>query len=286
MKTLAPSLVRVASIGTALVLLAPFTRAGTLLDLLRPSPELETIAVTDFTPAGHRLPAHSPANPLYYVAVSGGYCDLGGIMAGERPISRRQVNNTMLKVLAKQGLLPAPAGRTPDIILIWKWGTMNVATLSGPDPSYAPQVNEQTMLRFLGGEKLGINTNVNPLFADFELPPGVQHESSSATALRAAAHSNLFVVHIAAYGTKLDDRGQPVALWNTRISAPAYGFWLPDALPSMIVMAGSCIGRETAQPVWLRASEHFRAEVILGDLKAVDDPEHSDSAITNAGNAP
>lgn len=284
MKNLPRLPARVALIGAVVAWLASSADAATsLFDWLFPQPELQTITVTDLTPQGRLMRPPSPSAPLYYTAINAGYLDLGGIIAGEHSISHKEVNHTMLKVLAKQGLLPAPAGRTPDVVLMWRWGTMNVQRMPTGDPSYAPQINERAMLRFLGGDKIGINTHVDPYFADFELPPGLLHESTTAEALRDVAHDNLFIVHIAAYAPHLDEHGRPIQLWNTRISAPSKGYWLPEALPSMIVMAGPCIGRETTAPVWVRASERFHAEVLFGDLKVLEFLDHSDSAVLDAG---
>ena len=269
--------------GAVLVWLVSSAAAATFLDWLLPQPELQTITVTDFTPQGRLLRTPSLAAPLYYTAVNAGYCDIGGIIAGERTISHKEVNHTMLKVLAKQGLLPAPAGRTPDVILLWQWGTLNVERLANRNPSYSPQINERAMLRFLGGDKVGIDTTPDALFPEFELSPGLLHESTTAAALRDVAHDNLFIVRVAAYATYLDNHGQPIALWNTRISAPSKGYWLPDALPSMIVMAGPCIGRETAAPVWVRASDRFHAEVTFGELKVIEFLDHNEATVINAG---
>src|SRR3954468_19150375 len=103
------------SFGSACValvglLFVPVVCHGNILDFLVSRNDLETVTVTDVTSAGSLLRKPAPDHPLYYTAVSAGYYDLGGIKAGEKPISRQTVDSTMLKILAKQGYLPAAPG--------------------------------------------------------------------------------------------------------------------------------------------------------------------------------
>src|SRR5438445_70101 len=84
---------------------AATARAG-VLDWLFPKHEVEVIAVTDMTPAGALRRPVTPANPVYYQAVSAGYRDFGGIIAGDKIPPKDAVMKTIAKVLAKKGYLP------------------------------------------------------------------------------------------------------------------------------------------------------------------------------------
>jgi hypothetical protein len=257
--------------------------AGGLADFFFGRPELQTITVTDFTPAGRLRRLPSPKAPVYYAAVSAGYRDFGGHMGGERPIAREVVNDTMLKVLAKQGYLPSSADHRAEIVLLWTWGTMNVDRLSVSPDLPAVQLNERQMQLFLGGEKLGVVSRSPDPFPEQSLMPGLLFAGGDARNLLDVAKDNLYVVMVAAFDTKLSESNHGVLLWNTRISCPARGFWLPEALPPMLVMAGENIGRATAKPVWIRATERFKAEVTFGDLKVVEYLENDKSSVTNVG---
>ena len=280
MKTTAVSSLRLGCIVACAGLFAPLVSVGSLLDSLFPGNDLETITVTDFTPAGRLQRLPTPTAPVYYVAVSAGYKDFGGIVAGERPIPRQIVNKTMLKVLAKQGYLPVGPNQRPDIVLLWSWGTLNVERLSFSPDSPALRVNERYMQRFLGGDKLGLTSN-DP-FPEQTLSPGLILGGDARNLIDVAQH-DLYVAVIAAYDVKLSDPKQGVLLWKTRISCPSRGFWLPDALPAMLAIAAPNIGRETARPVWIRASESFKPEVKLGDLKLLEYLESNQPAVVEAG---
>jgi len=280
-KTTAASL-RLWCIASCCCLSAPSLPAGNLLDVLFPGDDLQTITVTDFTPEGRLRRLPTPAEPVYYAAVSAGYKDFGGIIAGERPISRELVNRTMLKVLAKQGYLPVGPGQRPDVILLWSWGTLNVERLNISDNGLTVRLNARQMQRFLGADKLGLTSKDGDPFPEHMLSPGLFF-GGSARNLLDAADDNLYVTVIAAYDVKLRDPKHGVLLWNTRISCPARGFWLPDALPAMLAIASPHIGRETTRPVWIRATESFKPEVKLGDLKLVEYLESNKPAIVEAG---
>ncbi|ACB73876.1 hypothetical protein Oter_0586 [Opitutus terrae PB90-1] len=250
--------------------------SGGLLGWILGRPELKVVTVTDLTPEGALRPTASPTRPVYYIAASAGFRDFGAIFAGEKTIAPRQVTATMIKVLAKQGYLPADSDHPPSVILAWTWGTMNADYFS-VDGTYRTQLNRYQLLRFMGGKKLGMRTQ--PDLFHVELAPGLTRSSPAEETLSAAASDHLFVAKVAAYDFEAARQNRIVQLWSTRISAPSRGFWLPEALPPMLVMASPFFGRETAQPVWIDASEKFRPEVILGDPRFVDYVERGESAV-------
>ena len=124
-----------------LVASAGVTRAG-ILDWIFPKHEVEVIAVTDMTPLGALRRPVTPANPVYYQAVSAGYRDLGGIIAGDKIPPKEDVMKTIAKVLAKQGYLPATNEHPPTLIVIWVWGTMYTERIysGNPDDTEGRQV--------------------------------------------------------------------------------------------------------------------------------------------------
>ena len=228
--------------------------------------DIEVVTVTDTTPAGARLPPASPANPVYYVPVSMGFRDFGGIVAGDREPPKEQVYRTMAKVLAKYGYLPASPKHSPSLILVWSWGTMYVE--HSPFSEFnllGSQINQRQLMRFMGAYKRGmISKEPDPLMSDL-LMQGLLIRSADQDLLYTLSTNDLYVVAIAAYDLAAATRKEKVLLWKTKISCPSRGFWLADTLPVMMTLAGPNIGRETAVPVAVRASEKFKPEVILGD---------------------
>jgi len=267
----------------AILFSASVASAGNIIDFLFPPRDLEAITVTDFTAEGNQRRVPTPENPVYYTAISAGYRDLGGIKAGERPIARRTVDQTMLKILAKQGYLPAREGQRPDIVLAWTWGTMNVER-SPIINGFSARINERQMLRFLGGAKLGlVSQNRSEPFPEVMLLPGLLDCSAEGRVLNEVASDDLFVAAIAAYAVELNASKHAVLLWNTRISCPSRGFWLPEALPAMLAIGGPFIGRETNKPVWIRATDKFKPDIKLGDPKLIEYLERQQSTIVEAG---
>ncbi len=241
-------------------------------DILFPRPGLHVITVTDVTTAGRNARQASPDHPLYYVAVSGGYQDLGGYKAGEHEMPPRQVTANMYKVLAKQGYLPASSRHSPDLVLLWFWGTMNVERFGIPPMRgiNSLQVNSWAEASFMGGLKAGlINDRPDP-FQTETLPVGLARRTDDlAEAIETASTDDLFVAGVIAYDFAAAKQRKKVILWTTRISSPSRGFWLPEALPSMLAIAGPFLGRDTPKPVWIDASDKFRPDVTLGDSKVL-----------------
>jgi len=228
--------------------------------------DIQVITVTDTTPAGERCPPASTAHPVYYFPVSAGFRDFGGIIAGEKEPPKEMVYRTMAKVLAKYGYLPAAPQHPPTQILVWTWGTMNADHISYSGYNLlSRQINQGQLMRFMGAYKLGmISREPSPLDADL-LMPGLLIRGADRDLLYTLSTDSLYVVAIAAYDFAAAARQEKVHLWTTKISCPSRGFYLPEALPVMMTLAGPNIGRETAVPVAVRATEKFKPEVIIGD---------------------
>lgn len=253
-----------------------------LARLFVPERDLETITMTEVTAAGKRLSPPSPAKPLYYAGISAGYRDFGGIKAGEKPIPREKVNQTVLKALAKQGYLPAGPGQPPDVFLIWSWGSMNAKYFPGASPGGTP-LNHHQMLRFMGGDRLGLLPKHGDPFPEHTLALGL-FRGGDAENLHQVAMDDLYVAVVAAYS--VDPASQrPELLWHTRISAPSRGFYLPEALPAMVAIATPYLGRDTPKPVWIHATDQFVPDIKLGDPRLIEYLESGEPAVVQVGAA-
>ena len=259
---------------------APRASAG-ILDWIFPKRDVQVVAVTDTTPAGLLRRAASPANPIYYQPVSVGYREFGGIIAGEKIPPKEEVMKTIATVLAKQGYLPGTAEHPPTLILIWTWGTMNADRIYSSDPEdlEGRQVNRNQLLRFMGGYKLGLITKESRPFASDLLMPGLLFRDADSEMISDLAGDDLYVAAIAAYDFAAAARNEKVLLWTTKISCPSRGLLLPETLPAMFALAGPHIGRETAKPVQIRATDKFKPDVKIGDPTVVEYLEKAQTSV-------
>jgi len=256
---------------SALVLssaLLPVASARSWLDYILPTDPLEVITVTDTTPTGALLRPASPDNPVFYMAVSMGCRDFGGIIAGDKLPPTHEVIATMTKVLAKQGYLPATDSHPPTLLLVWTWGTMNVETY--PGSFLSTQINHSQLLRFMGAYKVGLGSQTMDAFPEYMLAPGLSIMSNDARTLNDLAKGNLYVAAIAAYDYQAATRQKSTLYWTTKISCPSRGYWMPEVLPSMLAIAGPNIGRETTRPVVVNVSDKFKPDIAIGNPTVVE----------------
>ena len=252
------------------VMLSAPARAG-ILDWIFPKHDVQVIAVTDTTPVGALRRAVTPANPAYYVAISAGYRDFGGIIAGEKVPPNEEVFKTIGKVLAKQGYLPATDQHPPSLLLFWTWGTMNTDRMysGNPDDMEGQQVNRRQLLRFMGAYKVGlISKEPDPFNQD--MLQGVFFRDADQEMISNLATEDLYVAAISAYDYSAATRKEKTLLWTTKISCPSRGLAMRETLPAMLALAGPHIGRETIKPVSLKATETFKTEVKIGDPTVVE----------------
>ena len=249
----------------------PTASAGTILDLLRllPTNQLEVVTVTDTTRNGALLRPATPANPVFYVAVSAGCHDLGGLILGDKLPTTQEVTDTITKVLAKQGYLPATDLHPPTLLLLWTWGTMNRETNNDLDYG-GMQINRGQMLHFLGGYKVGLGGRTPNTLQEDLLQPGLFAARNDAQMLYDLAGNNLYIAVIAAYDYQALVRKESKLLWKTKIGCPSRGHWMPELLPSMLAIAGPNIGRETAKPVVITATDKFKPDVEIGNPTVVE----------------
>jgi hypothetical protein len=260
----------IALLGLAGLLSAPAS-AG-ILDWILPKHDIQVITVTDTTPVGALRRPASAANPIFYMAVSAGFRDFGGIVAGEKAPPKEEVYKTMGKVLAKQGYLPATNQNPPTLLLLWTWGTMNTDRMytGNPDDTEGRQINRRQLMRFMGAYKLGLISREPNAFMDDTMMQGVLFRDADQELINDLSTEDLYVVAIAAYDFSAATRKEKVLLWTTKISCPSRGLAMPETLPVMLALAGPNIGRETPKPVAVKATDKFKPEVKIGDPTVVE----------------
>jgi hypothetical protein len=251
-------------------ILASSASAANFLNWIFPKHDVQVIAVTDTTPAGALRRTVSQENPAYYMAVSAGYRDFGGIIAGEKVPPKDEVMKTIAKVLAKQGYLAASDAHPPSLLLIWTWGTMNADRMVTMNGDEGQQVNRRQLLRFLGAYKLGLISKDKSGFQD-DLMNSTLFRDADSEMISDLATEDLYVAAISAYDYgAAAARQEKVLLWTTKISCPSRGLAMNETLPVMLALAGPNIGRETPKPVSIKATDKFKPEVKIGDPTVVE----------------
>jgi hypothetical protein len=252
--------------GVFLFTAAPAFPAGFLQWLFHH--EVQVITTTEVTPTGALRRAPSPSDPVYYTALSAGYHDFGPTMGGDKLPVPQQIVRIIVKVLAKDGYLPADANHPPTQMLIFTWGTLNPDVMPNPDDPNLPdiQLNRTQMIRFLGGDKLGLVSEYPPEFGD-TLYPGLTLFDADARAIAEVAREELYVIALAGYEFPVKEPKHPKQLWQTRICCPSPGLVMVDTLPTMLAIAAPYIGNVTSRPVWVNASDKFKPVVHVGNPK-------------------
>ncbi len=257
-----PSL-RLISLLVAVAGCTPLAHAG-LLDWLFHH-DVEVIVNTDVTREGAALPTPTPEHPVYYVGVSMGYRDLGGIIAGDKLPKNETMYDWIAKALAKQGYLPANADHPATQIVVFGWGSLYVQWFSG-NPDLRVQLNRGQLLRFIGGEKLGLISK-QPVFPEYEFGPELLRMRPASEKFWTAASDDLYMAVLLGYDFQSAAHKQRRLLWRTRIACPSRGLEMADTLPTMISIAAPLIARETEVPAWIRASDRYKPVIKIGDPK-------------------
>jgi hypothetical protein len=141
---------------------------------------------------------------------------------------------------------------------------------NNPDDTEGRQVNRNQLLRFLGAYKLGMITKERDPFHQDLMLPGAMFRDADRDMIADLATEDLYVAAISAYDYVSALRQEKTLLWMTKISCPSRGLALPQTLPAMLALAGPYIGKETAQPVSLKATEQFKTDVKIGDPTVVE----------------
>jgi hypothetical protein len=256
------AVLRSLSLLIALAGFAPLASTAGPLDWLFHH-DVEVMVDTDITRDGAKLPPVSREHPVYYVGVSLGYRDLGGYIAGDQLPTKETMYNWIGKALAKQGYLPANAAHPATQIVAFAWGSLYVQS-SNWNPDMPVQLNGGQMLRFLGGEKLGLISKY-PTDPEIGLAPELQYLPPAVVRFVEASKDDLYVAVLLSYDLAAASNKEHKLLWRTRIACPSRGLVMADTLPTMVSIAAPLIARETEVPAWIRASDKYKPMITIGD---------------------
>lgn len=212
----------------------------------------DVIVATDTTVEGRALTPPSHAEPVFYLGRSLG-CKFGSI-PGDRLPDVEEMNRFVTQVLAKQGYLGAqPGGREPTLYLVVQWGYLE------------PRSGD--LLWFLGYDA---NQDIAAPAIPGMLGPEVWRRgfrSRETSTILDYAGTAIYGIIITAFEYQSASTTEPIIYWQTRIGLPANGKSMAQALPAMVLAAGSAIGREAKTPVLLDVDDAREGRVELGELE-------------------
>lgn len=213
----------------------------------------DVIVATDTTTEGRTLTPPTTEQPVYYRGKSLG-CKFGSI-PGDREPDEREMNRFIARVLAKQGYLSAPTeGHEPALFLVVQWGHLE------------PRSGD--LLWFLG---YNANQDIAAPAHPGQLGPEIwrrSFRSRTITSILEDASEPIYGIIVTAFEYESASTTQPVIYWQTRIGLPANGKSMAEALPAMILAAGSAIGRESKSPVMMDVDHVRKGRVELGELQS------------------
>lgn len=212
------------------------------------------IVSTDTSEEGRALTPPTPAKPVYYLGRSLG-CRLGSISGDQMP-DVKEMNRFIAKILARQGYVGArPGVHEPTLYLVVQWGYL--------------WPGSEDILWFLGYDpKKDIAAPVFPTRPGPEVYRRNARSPTIETILTNASGANYGII-ITAFEYQSVSTPEPVIYWQTRIALPAQGKSMSEALPTMLVAAGTAIGREADSPVLVSADDARKGRVEFGELEVI-----------------
>lgn len=261
--------------------------------------DVDVITVTDVTEAGKLYPTPSPARPVRYRIVHLGARSFGGDWAGEEMPSKNAVLLWLMAAMRDQGLVLADSTHAPEVTLVFGWGMLagktGEPTIGGSGLMHIDNGAGATILagggeggdlvagntvgsrrralRFLGGDKVNLMWEQQQNAWMFEPRYLIRGMTRMGVAGKIwdFAEGDLFLGAVAAYPADYLENPKAPLLWQTRFACPATGLSLTKALPQMILAAAPNLGRETALPVNVNASDRFGSEVRMGDFTILNE---------------
>jgi hypothetical protein len=199
---------------------------------------------TEFTPYGRLLRKATPENPVYYVAQSAGYKQLGWAVGGERPPAAEDMERAMTRALAANGFLPAEVGRPAGLVLIYFWGSHNK-----PDSDTArdfPELVRQNQLEraiLVGGHNFAAG-----IAFTMEWGETLADRMGKMEYLREQVADEVYFVVASAYDYQALARGERKLAWRTTMTVNSTGMGMKETLPPLVASGAVYFGRDMAEP--------------------------------------
>ncbi len=260
------------------------------------NPQVDLTVITEMTDLGKKQPAAAAAAPVYYVAQSGGYHQMGETSAGEHTLKPEDVERLLKRALATNGFLPATREHPPTLAIFYTWGSHNLL-IDDPDNSTltADQVARNLLDRaaLVGGTKFAEqmlklfheaddmatlnNASVTPILGaaqmDFLNPINRFKEADPKNdALFEQFTNDVYYVVASAYDYASLAKKERLLYWRTRMTVAAQGVSQEQTLPTLIVSAAPFFGREMGEPEILTKRAVPDGQVEVGTPTVVEMP--------------
>lgn len=270
------------------------------------NPNVELTVITEMTELGRKQPPASPAAPVYYIAQSSGFHQMGHTSAGEHSLKPEEVERILTRSLAPNGFLPAaPPAHPPTLVIFYTWGSHSMLVEGDPDnPALSAQEVAANLLdraALVGGvkfsqEMLKLFQEADDLATLNRAPPP---DPSGAVApippvlgdaqmeflnpinrFKAADPKNDFLfeqftndvyyVVASAYDYAAVATKTKRLYWRTRMTVAAQGVSQEQTLPTLIASASPYFGKDMSEAETLTKRAVPEGQVEIGTPVVVD----------------
>lgn len=277
------------------------SRTTTWLEAILPigsasTPRFVFTAITEFTDAGRKHRAVSPASPEYYLMHSLGYQTRGSAVR-ETELPRAELEPVLVDSLAQNGFKPSTSANPPSIVVFYMWGAHNPIERDEPDSETyrnsldraalaggtqfakrlaraysdtqdmflaSPKMVSEDGITYGAGIQLGmtqLNRQMNPLQT-------FRFNLNNERLLNHASDNCYFVV-VSAYDYALLAKNQRQLLWRTRLTVSARGASQQTALPSLVSYSARYFGHEMKEAEIVRMPRIPTGSVKVGTPEVV-----------------
>lgn len=214
---------------------------------------------TQFTDYGRLIRPATPQDPVYYIAQSGGFHQLGDQIGGERSPPSDRLEAAMKSSLAANGYLPANLanGKSPSLAVIFSWGSQNK-----PAPDELPNFRairegmQQRRALVYGGLSSPMDWDKRQEFSE-------------------QVNDDLYFVVASAYDYRQLALGNKKLVWRTNMTVGSRGVAMTESLPPLIASAAPYFGREMTEPELTSRKISRTGRVEIGPLRTVGNVEKS-----------
>lgn len=274
---------------------------------LQKNPLVDLTIITEMTELGKQQPAASPAKPVYYLAQSAGYHQLGETSANERTLKQEDVERILTRSLAASGFLPATREHPATLVIFYTWGSHSMLVEGDPDnPALSPEAVARNLLdraALVGGVKFAekmrklfeeaddqatlnrvpppdpsgavppIQPILGPEQMDFMNPVNrFKAEDPKNDAMFEQFANDLYYVVASAYDYASLAAKQRRLFWRTRMTVAAQGVSQEQTLPTLISAAGPYFGKDMSEAELITKKAMREGTVEIGTATVVEMP--------------
>ena len=286
---------------------------------LQKNPLVDLTVITELTPEGKKLPAPSPARPVFYVAQS-----VGRHAEGQGPKDRHlpkeeELAVSLQRALAVNGYLPATPAHPPTLLIVYHWGAhTNLESGSQEEGDIGiPDLDHKNLLSraaLVGGTQFAEELRQALEKQDLEdqthalsVPPSGIPSDDVSEMLKAmaviigrtgplakfierdtktaqlfdAARADCYYAVASAYDYASASRGQRRLLWRSKMTVDSQAVAMSDTLPGLILNAGKYLGVDMPEAATLSKRALGEGSVKLGPLQFENPPEPPATPPTN-----